>query len=566
MIHYNKIFYLFLFATLLAVQAKAQYPDIPDSIEAVGDAYMAKVQRHSDEMWAKAWPTIVKEAKEGRPYIPWAGIPKALPQAKIPAFPGAEGGGMFTCGGRGGKVFVVTNLDDSGSGSFREACEAGGARIVVFNVSGIIQLKDPIIVRAPYITIAGQTAPGDGICIAGETVSFSTHDVIIRHMRFRRGATNVLRRDDALSGDAIGNVIIDHVSASWGLDETISMYRNMWIPEPKKNPKRREKLPTVNITIQNSMMAETLDKYNHAFGSTLGGLNSTFMRNLWANNVARNPSVGMWGDFTFVNNVVFNWWNRSMDGGDYRSMWNIINNYYKPGPITPKDKPIAYRIAKPEKGNIDSTLFGRIYADGNIVEGNETVTNDNWEGGIQPGGMPLEQARAYFEFMRYHEPFPMAPMKIMSAKDAYEFVLNNVGATIPKRDEVDKRIVSEVKTGEFNREDGLEMDPHPYLKHHRMAYDSYKQGIIDDVSQVGGYPEYHGKSYKDTDMDGMPDWWEKKYDLDPKDASDANGDLNGDGYTNIEMFINGIDPTTKVDWTNLENNYDTLSEKGSLTK
>jgi hypothetical protein len=140
----------------------------------------------SDEAWAKALPIIEKEAKEGKPYIPWAERPTDLPQAKIPSFPGAEGGGMFSFGGRGGKVITVTNLNDRGPGSFREACETGGARIVVFNVSGIIRLKTPIIVRAPYITIAGQTAPGDGVCIAGESFWVNTHDVVVRHMRFRR--------------------------------------------------------------------------------------------------------------------------------------------------------------------------------------------------------------------------------------------------------------------------------------------------------------------------------------------------------------------------------------------
>src|SRR5699024_3444748 len=163
-----------------------------------------------------------------------------------------------TSGGRGGKVYVVTSLADSGPGTFREALEAGGARIVVFNVAGIIHLKTPIHIRAPYITIAGQTAPGDGICIAGETVDINTHDVIIRHMRFRRGATDVTRRDDALGGPVMGNIMVDHVSASWGLDENISMYRNIF-----NTGDEDKKLPAVNITIQNTISAEGLSTYNH---------------------------------------------------------------------------------------------------------------------------------------------------------------------------------------------------------------------------------------------------------------------------------------------------------------
>ena len=153
-------------------------------------------------------------------------MPYDLRQAKIPAFPGAEGGGMYTFGGRGGKVLTVTTLADDGPGSFRWACEQGGARIVVFNVSGIIRLKSPIYVRAPYITIAGQTAPGDGVIIAGESFQVDTHDVIVRHMRFRRGETLVTYREDSFGGNPVGNIMIDHCSCEWGLDENISFYRH----------------------------------------------------------------------------------------------------------------------------------------------------------------------------------------------------------------------------------------------------------------------------------------------------------------------------------------------------
>ena len=560
---FTRISLFLILSTFVPSFMLAQYPLIPVEDQEQGDAFMNEVKRRAEEAWAKALPIVEKEAREGRPYIPWAGTPKALPQASIPAFPGAEGGGMFTCGGRGGKVFVVTSLEDNGPGTFREACEAGGARIVVFNVSGIVRLKTPISIRAPYITIAGQTAPGDGVVIAGESVDIDTHDVIIRHMRFRRGEVNVLRRDDAVSGEAIGNIIIDHTSASWGLDESLSLYRNMWSPEPDRHPGRSpEKLPTVNITVQNSIIAETLDTYNHAFGSTFGGLNSTMARNLFANNVARNPSVGMWGDFSFVNNVIFNWWNRTMDGGDYRSMWNIINNYYKPGPITPEESPIRYRIAKPEKGSIDSTIFGRIYANGNRIHDNKEVSDDNWAGGIQLG-MPHEEAVKYFDQVRARTPFPMADVRIMPASEAFEWVLDHAGATIPKRDEVDTRIVKQARTGVIEYREGLDAKDSKYVKR-RLPADSYKKGIITDISQVGGYPEYNGTPYTDSDSDGMPDWWEEKHGLNPNDPADANGDINGDGYTNIEKFINGINPETKVDWSNLQFNYDTLREKGYL--
>ena len=184
----------------------AQYPQITDEAKENYKKMMTEERKRSDEAWAKALPIVLKEAKEGRPYIPWAGRPYDLPQADIPAFPGAEGGGMYSFGGRGGKVITVTNLNDRGPGSFREACETGGARIIVFNVAGIIRLESPIIVRAPYVTIAGQTAPGDGVCIAGESFWVDTHDVVVRHMRFRRGETKVWHRDDSFGGNPVGNI------------------------------------------------------------------------------------------------------------------------------------------------------------------------------------------------------------------------------------------------------------------------------------------------------------------------------------------------------------------------
>ena len=536
----------------------AQYPTITSDVKSDTDRFMDQVKQRSDHAWSKALPIINAEAAKGKPYIPWASYPEDLPQAEIPAFPGAEGGGMYSFGGRGGKVFVVDNLNDSGPGSLREACEAGGARIIVFNVAGIIRLKTPITVRAPYLTIAGQTAPGDGVCVAGESFLIDTHDVVIRHMRFRRGETFVGRRDDAIGGNPIGNIMIDHVSASWGLDENMSMYRHMYT----HSNGRREKLPTVNITIQNSIFSECLNTYNHAFGSTIGGINSTFMRNLWAHNISRNASVGMYGDFGFVNNVVFNWYNRSIDGGDHRSRYNIINNYFKPGPITPLDKPIAYRIIKPEgqRGLKDSLILGRGYVDGNIVDGFPKVTADNWNGGVQVEGDP-ELTKKYWVNFRKYEPFPLAPITILPAGEAYEFVLKNVGATQPLRDAVDRRIISEVKTGKLKgRQRGETVEGDKYNKSKVLGDDSYKKGIITHVSQVGGYPKYKGKPYKDTDKDGMPDRWEIKYNLNPNDPSDAREDVNGDGYTNIEKYINGIDPTKKVNWKDLANNEDTLTE------
>lgn len=559
----------------------AQYPVITQEAKAKIDSLTAVWTEHSDSAWAVAWPIVKAEAMKGRYYVPWASRPYDLRQAKIPAFPGAEGGGMYTFGGRGGKVLTVTNLNDDGPGSFRWACEQGGARIVVFNVSGNIVLKTPIIVRAPYITIAGQTAPGEGVQISGESFQVDTHDVIVRHMRFRRGNTHVWYREDSFGGNPVGNIMIDHCSCEWGLDENISFYRHMFDLHDGK-PKR--KVPTVNVTIQNTISAKALDTWNHAFGSTIGGENSSFMRNLWADNTGRNPSIGWGGVFNFVNNIIYNWVHRTADGGEFSTMSNFINNYYKPGPLTPEG-PISYRIVKSESRSnklFDYPQYGRIYAAGNIVEGNERVTKDNWDGGIQiadkdlPNGIPGDVKA----LMHSDEPFAMPHLTIIPSDQTFDKVLSNVGATLPCRDIVDQRIVEEVRTGQayyvkklpkknpYGDMWGLSdksKNKEGFFKYRRLDNDSYKHGIITNIEQMGGFPKYKKyTAWKDSDGDGMPDEWEIANGLNPNDPSDANLDCNGDGYTNIEKYINGIDTKKKVDWTDLKNNHDTLDGKTSL--
>jgi hypothetical protein len=531
------------FALVAAViQVNAQYPNVPKEVQEETNAMMKEAQRKSDIAWEKAWTVIDADARNGKPYIPWAARPTDLPQADIAAFPGAEGGGKFSFGGRGGKVYVVTNLNDEGEGSFRWACEQGGARVVVFNVAGIIQLKSPVIIRAPYITIAGQSAPGDGVCIAGESVWINTHDVIIRYMRFRRGITNVGRRDDAIGGNPVGNIMIDHVSASWGGDENMSMYRHMYNDSTGKT---EEKLGTVNITIQNSIFAEALDTWNHSFGSTLGGENCTFMRNLWANNTGRNPSIGWNGIFNFANNVIFNWVHRSIDGGDYRASYNIINNYFKPGPSTPRNNNVGHRFLKPESGRskLKYLVFGRAYVHGNIMEGYDKITANNWDGGVQVEEQP--NTGKYTDYIKVDKALPMPAITILPAKDAYQYVLENAGATLPKRDPVDQRITEQVRTGKIKYLENVKL-PETQFQHRRLPIDSYKQGIITDVSQVGGYPVYKGTPYKDADNDGMPDEWEIKKGLNPKDAKDASLDKDKNGYSNIEDYLNSIPGSSTI--------------------
>jgi len=554
---------------LATADSSAQgYPRIPAAIQAVANERQAASNQRSESIFASQKAELAAWAAKGKPYLPGAEKPSDLPQASIPAFPGAEGGGMFTFGGRGGRVIVVTSLADTGPGTFREACEAAGPRIVVFNIAGIIRLESRIRILAPYITISGATAPGDGVCIAGATVELETHDVVIRHLRFRRGALEATDRNDSIGGNPVGNIMIDHVSASWGLDENMSMYRHMFDhDDDPKTPER--KLPTVNITIQNSIFSEGLNTYHHAFGSTIGGANSTFHHNLWACNTGRNPSVGMIHDFTFVNNVLFNWRHRTIDGGDHRSFYTILNNTLKPGPGTP-DGDIAHRILKPESERSKTVMdnFGKAYVAGNVVEGNERVTRDNWDGGVQPDvrQKPLAEVLAA---IRADAPFAHAPLNIQSAADSYATVLAGSGATLPRRDAVDTRVVGMVRSGKVGEarataEDSARATAVGYAeKWVKELEEGVTKGFITNPAQVGGYPDYQGEPYADADGDGLPDGWETTHGLDPKNADDATADLNGDGYTNIEDFLNGLDPrATKVDWTDLKNNVDPRSAPG----
>ena len=554
---------IWVVSAMFAGKAWGQAPTIPNEVQARGESARLEARKQSDAAFEKALPVIRAEARKGdRPYIPWASSPDDLPQCRLRAFPGAEGAGAFTKGGRGGKVIVVTSLEDSGPGTFREACETGGARIIVFNVAGVIRLKSPLYIRAPYVTIAGQTAPGDGICVTGETVNVDTHDVIIRHMRFRRGNPDLTSCGPALGGEPVGNIIYDHVSASWGSDNNLTAsdhrYKDM-------NGKTFLLVP-VNMTVQNCICSEALDMYDYAPGAKLGGRNVSFVRNLWASNRNCNPEAGDNDNFHFVNNVIHNWCDGTVKSGSPKGTYTLVNNYYKPGPATPRKGNYRYQLLYSELPE-DSTLehrWGKIYTEGNVTEGNNRVTRNNWSKGIQFESEPTKEEYMY---IRLKEPPKTAPAVIMTAKTAYDYVLANAGANIPRRDTVDTRIVRQVQTGkiEYVQPDsaGLALLADSTLTPSLPA-DSYKQGIIYDISQVGGIPSYTGTPYKDSDKDGMPDEWEAKYGLNPNDPSDANGDVNGDGYTNIEKYINGIDPSQKVDWYDPSNNYDTLAEKKTL--
>ncbi|MBE8721546.1 pectate lyase family protein [Sphingobacterium pedocola] len=478
--------------------------------------------------------------------------PPRLPEGAIPAFPGAWGGGMFTTGGRGGQVIAVTNLNDSGTGSLRAALEAEGPRIVVFKVAGTIKVDGDLNINHPDITVAGQSAPGDGICIAG-TLNINTHNVILRHLRVRRGVPVGGQGDDNIGGNPHHHIIIDHCSTSWGMDENISLYRHM---RPSLDGSTQIKDPAENITIQWTISSEALDARGHAFGGTWGGNPSTFHHNLFASNTARNPSIGMSGPFDYRYNVVFNWRHRTMDGGDETSTINVINNYYKPGPATNDNmRAIFARIEQRSMYSPGSAWRegewypkepnrpGKWYVAGNVMHGNDEVTNNNWAGirTKETKGSIIPDESESEKFARVYTPFegwPVAPHQ--TAEVAFESVLAKAGATLPKRDAVDTRVVETVRSGR----------------------PTTATGIIKDVAEVGGYPNLTFDPAQvpvDSDGDGMPDAWEIKHGLNPNDPSDGTIDSDGDGYTNVEEYLNGTNPQEKINYRNLGNNVDTIS-------
>ena len=470
-------------------------------------------------------------------------LPPVLPEG-IPAFPGAWGGGMFATGGRGGQVIEVTSLEDSGPGSLREAVSVPGPRTIVFRVAGVIRLRSDLDIEHPDITIAGQSAPGDGICLADATLNINTHNVILRHIRVRLTKNRTTERIfiDCIGGNPEGNVIVDHCSASWGTDESLSLYRYMKprpdLPPDQDGKPQRTKLPARNITVQWCLISESLLPATH--GATWGGVDSTFHHNLFASNGGRNPSIGMSGEFDYRNNVIFNWQSRTIDGGDETSLVNVINNYFKPGPATSEGT--HEMIARVEQRDMYSPgnrwesqswyqpagkRPGKWYIAGNIVEGHDEVTLDNWKGVHGPAGLA-----------RVGTPFEAWPIR--QAAGAYLSVLEHSGATLPRRDAIDTRIVESVRTGNTGSGSGIIRHP-------------------DEVGGLTGYNFTPEHVSLDSDHDGMPDSWEMQYNFDRKDPADHAADADGDGYTNLEEFLNGTDPREFIDYRNFDNNVDTVS-------
>ncbi|WP_181307046.1 T9SS type A sorting domain-containing protein [Rufibacter sp. XAAS-G3-1] len=436
------------------------------------------------------------------------------------AFPGAEGFGRYTTGGRGGAVLEVTNLNDAGPGSLRAAVNASGARTVVFRVSGTIALASSLTIKNPNITIAGQTAPGDGICLKNYPVTVDADNVIIRYLRFRMG-DEAKQEGDAFGGRFHKNIIIDHCSMSWSTDECVSFYANE------------------NFTLQWSIISESLrnsahTKGAHGYGGIWGGKNASFHHNLMAHHDSRNPRLGEEAGKAFAltdlvdvrNNVFYNWANNSIYGGEAMNV-NIVNNYYKPGPATTKGE----RIISIDKNKIPGTevydIWGKFYIDGNVLEGSTRATNDNWTYGVynqfhNSYGTVSEADKAA---LRKDTPHAIAGnVTTHSAQEAYEHVLAKAGASL-KRDAVDARVIETIRNKTFTA----------------AGSNGSTKGIIDSQNDVGGWPTLNSlPAPADTDKDGMPNEWETKKGLDPANPEDRNQDANADGYTNLEEYLNGL--------------------------
>ena len=441
------------------------------------------------------------------------------------AFPTAEGYGKYTVGGRGGAVYEVTNLNDSGEGSLRAAVEASGPRTVVFRISGTIDLQSPLRIKNPNITIAGQTAPGDGICLKRYPIQIDASEVIIRYIRIRVGGESG-DDSDAISGRYRKNIILDHVSASWSVDETMSIYH------------------CENLTVQWCLISESMFnsnhvKGNHGFGGIWGSNYSTYHHNLIAHHSSRNPRFASGcGNVDYRNNVLYNWGYQSSYGGEKAqqgssefifSNINMVANYYKAGPATqPGD--VSSRIVSPSTRD-GAAGYGKWYVAENVIEGNAIVSADNWNGGVQPNGG--EQG---FDTIKLDEPWPAMAIKQHSAEAAYFLVLENAGATLPKRDPIDTRIIDEARNGYATYEGAT------YKKLNRVADPTKMVGIIDTQADVGGWPELKSlPAPEDSDHDGMPDAWETANGLNPSDTKDGILDQDGDGYTNLEEYLNAMD-------------------------
>ncbi|MGA9364217.1 MAG: FlgD immunoglobulin-like domain containing protein [Bacteroidota bacterium] len=457
------------------------------------------------------------------------------------AFPGAEGGGAYAVGGRGGKVLEVTNLNDTGPGSLRDAVQSSGARTIVFRISGTIALGSALKITKDSVTIAGQTASGDGICLRKYPLVVSANHVIIRYLRLRLGDESG-GEDDAFSGFTNDytsfvnranrhHIIVDHCSVSWSEDETLSFYGND------------------SATVQKCIISESLYNSNHpkgkhGYGGIWGGRYTSFHHNLLAHHDSRNPrfSGGLptrsngtvpseYVDFR--NNVIYNWGSNSSYGGESSSI-NIVANYYKPGTATKSTRNRIVEPYGPNNGGGGASL-GRWYVADNFVDGSPAISSDNWAGGVQGIYATDSTVRAL-------SPFPFSGVTTQTAVDAYYSVLADVGATLPRQDIVDTRILSEVRNGTVT------YGGKTYGRDNMGGDTVHVFGILDSQTDVGGWPMLNSRTAPlDSDHDGMPDAWELAHGLNPGDPADRNT-FAASGYTMLEEYLNSISGDTGIDF------------------
>lgn len=451
------------------------------------------------------------------------------------AFPTAEGGGRFAVGGRGGSVYEVTNLNDSGTGSLRDAVSQPN-RTVVFRVSGEIKLLSRLTLKQNNITIAGQTAPGDGICVSGYTFNIQASNIVVRYIRCRLGDANPVE-DDAMncwSGN-FQNIIIDHCSMSWSIDETATFY------------------DIKNFTLQWSILSESLfnsihNKGQHGYAGIWGGENASYHHNLIAHHTSRTPRfngtryVGQpFKDSTdFRNNVIYNWGNINSAYGGEGGFYNMVNNYYKAGPATPGSLTASSASNKRNRifnytsfyfNGVDTVWGGKFYVAGNYVNGYPDVTADNWTKGMQKDS--YANATALLTAAKQANPFNFAPVRTQTAEAAYLSVLDSAGAILPCRDTIDRRVVRETRTGTATFEGAT------YAAVTSTGI-SHPSGIIDAPANVGGMPVYNSTAAPvDSDRDGMPDSYETSKGLNPTNAADRNN-VAANGYTELEIYLNSI--------------------------
>ena len=435
------------------------------------------------------------------------------------AFPGAEGFGKFTTGGRGGAVIKVTNLNDSGPGSLREAVSKKYPRVIVFDVDGTIHLNSKLNIKG-NATIAGQSAPGDGICIADQSVQIDGDNIIIRYVRFRlgdkfqRGAqVDGNGSDDALGGNRRKHIMIDHCSLSWSNDEVFSIYGGdsttlQWnlIAEPLNYSYHFEKGDT--------------DFEKHGYGGIWGGKHLTAHHNMFAHCISRNPRFNgnrLGSDqelVDFSNNLIYNWEHNSIYGGE-QGNYNVVNNFFKPGPSTRAS--VNRRIVNPTKD--ETRGLGKFFVSGNWVDGNEAVSKNNRLGiDFDPKLSQTEQAAAIAA-----SPFSVLSIPLEDAKQAYSHILNFVGASF-KRDTLDGRLIQDVLLSK-----GKIIDVQGGFAHG-----------TDFEKTIQAWPALKsGNILQDADLDGMPDIWEKNKGLNPAVADAVRYDLSKE-YTNIEVYINSL--------------------------